>query len=605
MRVPKGLIYALLGPSGCGKTTLLSCVVGLKKIQTGKMFVLGHDITKKNVSMARNIGYMPQENSLYTFFTIREIFQYFGMIHGLSNEEIDEKFKFYTNLLDLPSANQFIRSLSGGEYRRISLAVTLLHKPEILILDEPTVGVDTLLRKTIWDYLKYLTTSENISIIITTHYIEEARQADTVGLMRYGSLLTEASPKDLLLAYDCNTLEEVFLKLCSEQNYIMDKRDDTKSNNNEIIITRRLESKHQIKREAPFWGKFKAALMKNYYSHRRNALSLGIIFFVPIFQTVLFFLCVGVPAKNLNLAVVNDEVPELYSNNTCPIYKGCLFKSLSCRLLDNLDPIKFRQVPYANLDAGKNAVKAGKAWSVIYFRSNFSSALFKRLLAPEMSSDDVFELSEISIWGDNSVSENAIEIELKLRSGTKQFLDDLMIACKRNPKIADLPMNVDSLWTDIDSSSRQVFMLPAMIMSVVFLLSVMPISGSIICERNEGLMQRSVIAEFLQGICGVALGVFLSQLCEKEFTTTLVAMGIGYPVLCVSGIMWPLEGIPIPFRQVCQCLPLTYGILALQGVIAKGWGIAQPEVLVGLASLGSWIAFFLITAWICSYFKRR
>lgn len=73
-------------------------------------------------------------------------------------------------------------NFSGGEYRRISLAVTLLHKPEILILDEPTVGVDTLLRKSIWDYLKYLTTSENISIIITTHYIEEARQADTVGI---------------------------------------------------------------------------------------------------------------------------------------------------------------------------------------------------------------------------------------------------------------------------------------------------------------------------------------------------------------------------------------------------------------------------------------
>lgn len=142
--------------------------------------------------------------------------------------------------------------------------------------------------------------------------------------------------------------------------------------------------------------------MKNYYSHRRNAISLGIIFFVPIFQIILFFLCVGVPAKNLNLAVVNDEVPELYSNNTCPIYDGCRFKSLSCRLLDNLDPIKFKQVPYADLNAGKNAVKAGKAWSVIYFRSNFSSALFKRLFAPEMSSNDVFELSEISIWGDNS-----------------------------------------------------------------------------------------------------------------------------------------------------------------------------------------------------------
>ena len=104
-----------------------------------------------------------------------------------------------------------------GQQRRVSFAVALLHDPELLILDEPTVGVDPMLRQKIWNHLMELATEQNRTILITTHYIEEARQAHYVGLMRHGKLLAEDSPMQLLNIYSLNTLEEVFLKLCVKE----------------------------------------------------------------------------------------------------------------------------------------------------------------------------------------------------------------------------------------------------------------------------------------------------------------------------------------------------------------------------------------------------
>jgi ABC-type multidrug transport system ATPase subunit len=111
----------------------------------------------------------------------------------------------------------FFEIFSGGQQRRVSFAVALLHNPELLILDEPTVGVDPMLRQNIWSHLLRLSTEQNKTIIITTHYIEEARQANYVGLMRNGSLLAEDSPSQLMTIYGLNSLEDVFLKLCVKQ----------------------------------------------------------------------------------------------------------------------------------------------------------------------------------------------------------------------------------------------------------------------------------------------------------------------------------------------------------------------------------------------------
>jgi ABC-type multidrug transport system ATPase subunit len=165
-----------MGSSGCGKTTLLSCVVGTKLLDSGCIRILNDDVGKNVV----NIGYMPQDAALVEEFSIKELVYFFATIYGLRKTQTEDRFKFLMNLLELNDASVIIKNCSGGEKRRVSLAICLIHQPEILILDEPSVGLDPLLRRKIWDYFTCITKAGQCTIVITTHYIEEAKEANCV-----------------------------------------------------------------------------------------------------------------------------------------------------------------------------------------------------------------------------------------------------------------------------------------------------------------------------------------------------------------------------------------------------------------------------------------
>lgn len=203
-----------MGASGCGKTTLMSCLMGMCSLDKGEVEVFDHH---RGAFNNFRIGFMPQEIALIKEFTIREIVYFFGTIWGMTSDKIGERLQVISQLLDLPNADKLIRDCSGGQQRRVSFALTLVHEPELLILDEPTVGLDPVLRVKIWDYLVDITRRKNVTVLLSTHYIEEARQSTHVGFMRNGSLLTEDTPQNLLEQFEVATLQEVFLKLSQDQ----------------------------------------------------------------------------------------------------------------------------------------------------------------------------------------------------------------------------------------------------------------------------------------------------------------------------------------------------------------------------------------------------
>jgi len=210
LKIRKGEVYGLLGPNGAGKTTTIRLLCGLVKYGSGEAFVLGSKIPDHSIS--DKIGYMPQETALYKGLSVKQNMEFFGEIYGLSKARIDERISELLKFIDLEKwKEELIINLSGGMKHRVSLACALIHEPELLFLDEPTVGVDPELRVTFWEYFNNLK-QNNITILITTHYMDEAKHCDRIGFMKSGSLIAEGEPKEILKISGKTSLEDAFLE---------------------------------------------------------------------------------------------------------------------------------------------------------------------------------------------------------------------------------------------------------------------------------------------------------------------------------------------------------------------------------------------------------
>lgn len=209
VNVFKGEIFGLLGPSGAGKTTLVKMIAGIDTATSGSIKVL--DVGMPNLSILNKVGYMAQSDALYGELTALENLDFFATIYrlkGVIKKERIREVMTLVNLLD--DIKKPVNQFSGGMKRRLSLGISLLHQPEILILDEPTVGMDPVLRQSIWGELKRLSRN-GTTIIVTTHVMDEAEKCDRLAMLRYGRLIATGSTEDLKKQTGAATIEEVFL----------------------------------------------------------------------------------------------------------------------------------------------------------------------------------------------------------------------------------------------------------------------------------------------------------------------------------------------------------------------------------------------------------
>jgi ABC-2 type transport system ATP-binding protein len=205
--VRRGLVTGLLGPSGSGKTTLIRSIVGVQIVEGGQVTVLGHPAGTPD--LRRPVGYVTQAPSVYGDLTVRENLQYFARILDVPASRIDEVIE----LVSLQEqADQIVQTESGGERSRVSLATALLGEPELLVLDEPTVGLDPVLRRSLWETFHGLA-AEGTTLLVSTHVMDEAERSDELVLMRDGRVIAAKSPAALLAETHTDDLEGAFLAL--------------------------------------------------------------------------------------------------------------------------------------------------------------------------------------------------------------------------------------------------------------------------------------------------------------------------------------------------------------------------------------------------------
>nr|QTW43728.1 ABCH1 [Eurytemora affinis] len=699
MTVNKGEIYGLLGASGCGKTTLLSIIVGRRHLDSGSLRVFG-GIPGDTISgiPGPRVGYMPQELALYEEFTVLETALYFGRIYGMSVKQIKLQLEFLMSLLDLPHDKRNLSSFSGGQQRRVSFLISLLADPELLILDEPTVGVDPLLRQNIWNHLLHLASQRRKTILITTHYIDETKQASKVGMLSGGRLLAEDSPGSLLRSYQLDNLEDVFLRLCQRERDSQESLNETKPSlnqtqpsfnqtqpftpsfastqklKNDIFATSKVVSRlapgltdpngldisdvksdleyfdSEMKEKrmkdqscfpaCPSFCNFVALLKKNFLKLRRNPAMLIFIFLLPAIQVVFFCVAIGQEPANLRLGVVNEE-----SFNCSDVSTGCSLSELSCRYLQVLET-RVQITRFDNSSLSEDAAENGDIWGVIQFKANFSSAYVARISSPIDVDKQTLTDSSLDIRLDMSNQQVALTLQNMILQSFDNFTKSVLRDCSYPEEAASLPIHWGEPYYGGKNPSFTEFMAPGIIILIIYFLAVALTGEAFISERSSGILDRSwiagvkpseiiashIVCQFLvmlvqtavtlatiilgfnipcrgpfgwlavitvlQGLAGMSFGFLISALCDSQAVAMQLSIGSFYPNLLLSGILWPLEGMPDVLRQISLFLPNTYPCQAMRDIMLRGWDIEREAVYMGVVVSLVWIFIFLSLSWV-------
>uniref|UniRef100_A0A182U3I1 Uncharacterized protein n=1 Tax=Anopheles melas TaxID=34690 RepID=A0A182U3I1_9DIPT len=538
MSVTRGSIYGLLGASGCGKTTLLSCIVGRKFLNDGEINVLGGTPgTAGSGVPGPRIGYMPQDIALVEEFTIKETIYYFGRIYGMSKEKIRERYKLLKHLLELPGDDRYVGNCSGGQQRRVSFAAAMVHEPELLILDEPTVGLDPLLREKIWQYLVETTSTSKMAVIITTHYIEEAKQAGFIGLMRNGILLAEDSPTNILERFSCTSLEEAFLNLCQKHG----PSEEADRTTHQTATLRAIAGAQDLKKVIPALGtneqkakdggggggggglfaekrkpltstikelvsftskrRMNALLSKNFLQMIRQPAGMVFLFLYPIFQLVSFYVAVGGNPKDLRLGIVNEELSNIrqcFNESLITTYYredyDCDLYKVSCRFLEKLNRSVAIQEYYDTYEDAYRDARKGKILGFIHFSENFTESLQDVRDNVRDADDGSFHTSEIKVYLDKSDQQITFFIEKKLLQTYREFAESLMTDCRLPKQLANIPITFETpVYGTFDEEFTD-FMAPGVVMTMIFFLATLITATIFITDRLEGVWDRTIVA---------------------------------------------------------------------------------------------------------------
>lgn len=554
LEVNKGEIIGLIGPSGAGKSTMIKTMLGMEKADSGTALVLNTQMPNRNI--LGKIGYMAQSDALYDALTGLENLEFYGQMKGIAKKDLTLQIHHVARVVDLQDhLDKFVSGYSGGMKRRLSLAIALLGNPDLLILDEPTVGIDPSLRRKIWAELDNIR-QEGRSVFITTHVMDEAELTDKVALLLYGDVIAFDTPQGSKSVMVSILWKKHFWLLKIERNFKM-----------RILAISKKVLKELLRDKRTLAMMFVAPILIMWLMN---------VMFSASSTTSVIIAAVDVPSSLIeNLDDVEHVAVEKYTS------AKAAQKDLDNQEVDAILTVDddTYDVTYANTDSSKTAltrqaIKSVLSWSITnQFMSQVKEAvaetpsLTSLLPTSNVSSTD---LTEHYDYGDENTGFFAKMIPILMGFMVFFFvflISGMALLKERTSGTLDRLLATPVKRSDIVFGYMISYGIIAVIQTVVIVLSTI----WLLDIEVVGNIINVIIVNFVLALVALAFGVLLSTLAKSEFQMMQFLPLVIMPQLFFSGII-PLDSMADWVQHIGKILPLSYSGDALTKIIMYGDG---------------------------------
>ncbi|XP_050548867.1 ABC transporter G family member 23-like isoform X2 [Daktulosphaira vitifoliae] len=592
---------------------------------------------------------MPQEVCLDQYLTAYETFIFYGSLCKMSKHDINKKISELNKILDLNYQNIYIKDLSGGQSRRVSLAVSLLHDPKILILDEPTVGLDSILCDKIWKHFVFLTEQKKHTIIVSTHYIHEVERAHLVGFMRNGKILQEITPKTVMAKYNTDSLDNVFLAIAGEQS------DDISENKEKMTKNEKKSNLFSYNKKSNAFSvqRLYILIKRNSILITRDYVFLLLSVILPIVVVTVMNYSIANTVKHVGIAFINDEIItsncKNYTSNGC-FYDMNSTSFFSCKVLNYLKSTNYDLVELKSKEDALNIVYDLNIHALLFFPKNYTKIIQQEIIDSSINLMDAFNFSQVD---DKNYIINT-QIKKDLNMAIIDYMKEVTSLCNNIEKEINTFIRTNVVHgANVNSFKESI--IGILLASCVFYhtatgsssnLIADKINGSLLRSKTTGLTELELVASFaviqiLASFCQIIILLLMTFIIFDNpihsfdsiyvvfFGLWLaVALGFLFGVISVgfsksstevmlitfstinfqqllSGFMWPLSGQPLWLQIISKNMPITIVSDILCNAILKGWTLTHPKTMMDSAKIVFYIILHVVTLFCINRYKKN